>query len=63
MQTLRFEATNDISPEQEFEIYCKKLDQGQTRYVIEEKALNPDGTLSVRIKKQYNAYKSTGYID
>lgn len=63
LQTLRFEANNELTPEQEFEIYCKRLEQKHILYVIEEKTEHSDGTIFVKIKKQYNTYPTTGYIN
>jgi len=62
LQTMRFDTTNDANPEQEFQIYCAKLDKAGTKYVIEEKKKEADGSLIVKIKKQYNTYKTDGYL-
>lgn len=63
MQTLRFEANGELTPEQEFEVYCRRLDQKHTKYVIDEKVQNLDGTLQVKLRKQYNSYQTTGYME
>ena len=63
LQTVRFDTMSDSSPQKEFELYCSKLDAKHTSYVIEEKHEEPDGTLVVKIKKQYNSYKTDVYMD
>lgn len=63
LQTMRFDTMNGANPAEELEIYCRKLDRSGTRYVIEEKISEPDGSLLVKVKKQYNSYKTDGYID
>lgn len=63
LQTMRFDTLNDVTPEQEFEIYCKKLEKKGTKYVIESKETESDGAIVVKIRKQYNAYKVDGYME
>ena len=41
LQTMRFDNLNGENPEQELEMYCKKLDMKRTKYVIEEKTYSP----------------------
>lgn len=62
LQTMRFDTTNDADPEREFQIYCGKLDRKKTVYVVEDTQKEPDGSLIVKIRKQYNTYKTDGYI-
>lgn len=62
LQTMRFDTTNDADPEKEFAVYCGKLDRKKTIYVVEETYKEPDGSLIVKIRKQYNTYKTDGYI-
>jgi hypothetical protein len=59
---MKFDAANDANPEKDFEMYCNKLN-GKAKYVIEEKKKEADGSLVVKIKKQYNNYKTSGYIE
>ena len=63
LQTLRLDTFNGSNPEEELGIFCRKLDSKRTEYVIEDKRKESDGSLIVRIRKQYNAYKTTGYMD
>lgn len=63
LQTMRFDTLNDANPEYEFEAYCHSLDKKKTKYVIDEKKKEADGSLVVKIRKQYNAYKTDGYME
>ena len=63
LQTMRFDNLNGENPEQELEIYCKKLDMKKAAYAIEEKPVQPGGALLVKIKRQYNQYKTDGYLE
>ena len=53
LQTMRFDNLNGENPEQELEMYCKKLDMKRTKYVIEEKTArcllkSGDNTTSIK---------------
>ena len=63
LQTMKFDTMNDANPEQVLEIFCNKLDKKGTRYSIESKEKQADGSIVVRLRKQYNAYKTDGYLD
>ncbi len=63
LQTIKFESTNEVSPKQEFEMYCNRMNRRRIKYAIEGTEEKPDGTLLVHIKKQYNTYKTEGYFD
>lgn len=63
LQTMRFDTMNNANPEQELECFCQKMNRNKTQYVIVDKKKEPDGSLVVRLKKQYNTYKTTGYMD
>ena len=63
LQTMRFDTYNDANPEADLEIYCKKLDKANTKYVIEEKITEESGAIVIKIRKQYNSYPVNGYID
>ena len=63
LQTMRFDTMNDANPDQEFEIYCKKLDMKHVKYNIESSEKQPDGSLIVKVRKQYNTYKTDGYME
>ncbi|MBQ8233747.1 MAG: protein pyrBI [Lachnospiraceae bacterium] len=62
-QTIRFfDATGTIRPEDELEQYKKKLDRKNTRYEILETSKESDGSIIIKIKKQYNTYSTEGYL-
>lgn len=63
LQTMTFDTANDANPEQEFQFFCNKLDKKHTKYVIEDKKKEADGSLVVKIRKQYNNYKTDGYLN
>ncbi|MCI5649259.1 MAG: protein pyrBI [Fusicatenibacter sp.] len=62
-QTMRFDTSGDISPEKEYELYRAKLDKKGTAYVIDHEEKQPDGSVVIKIRKQYNTYKTDGYMD
>lgn len=57
LQTMRFDNLNGENPEQELEIYCKKLDMKKAAYAIEEKT-SSRGALLVKTKDSHNQYKT-----
>ena len=62
-QTIRFfDATGNIRPEDELEQYKKKMDRRNTRYEILETNKQEDGSIIIKIKKQYNTYGTEGYL-
>ena len=62
LQTMRFDTTKEADPEQDFTNLCKKLEKSSVKYVIEEKTKEADGSLVVKIRKQYNSYSTDGYL-
>lgn len=62
LQTMRFDTTKEADPEQDFTIFCKKPEKSSVKYVIEEKTKEADGSLVVKIRKQYNSYSTDGYL-
>ena len=62
LQTMRFDTTKEADPEQDFTSFCKKLEKSSVKYVIEEKTKEADGSLVVKIRKQYNSYSTEGYL-
>lgn len=62
LQTMRFDTTKEADPELDFTIFCKKLEKSSVKYVIEEKTKEADGSLVVKIRKQYNSYSTDGYL-
>ena len=68
-QTLLFSLKEHVSPEadresvrQEYEHYKKQMDHKRVRYEILAEEEQGDGTLRVRVKRQYNNYPWDGYL-
>lgn len=62
-QTIRFDTYNDADPKEDLKRFLEVLDRKKTRYQVVEQWEESDGTLFIKLKKQYNAYKTDGYID
>ncbi len=62
-QTIRFEdVAGTVPPDVEFQQYKEKLDRRGTRYQVLDTQKLEDGSLLVMLKKQYNSYKTDGYM-
>lgn len=44
-------------------MYLDQLKRKHTKYELVDKFTGEDGNLYIRIKKQYNSYKTDGYIN
>lgn len=69
-QTLHFSLRDPLSPEEtarcvrsEFEQYKTDLERKRVQYKIVSEETQPDGSLIVRVKKQYNAHNCGDYLD
>ena len=62
LQTMRFDSSHETDPEKDLEIYCARMDRAGTKYVIEDKKKENDGSIVLNIRKQYNSYETNGYI-
>ena len=69
-QTLHFMLKEDVSHdwavkqvEQEFEQYLKTLEKNNTKYKIVEQTTEPDGSIIVKVIKQYNTSSVGDYLD
>lgn len=69
-QTILFSASDELSPElaaelvqQEVESYKQSLTRKQVAYKIESELPQPDGSMLVRLKRQYNFYSCGSYLD
>jgi len=69
-QTIHFILKEDLPHEEavryveaEYEHYLAQMERNRTTYKILEKKTQSDGSLLVKIKKQYNGYDCTPYID
>ena len=48
---------------EDYQNYKKQLERSNVKYVIVDEKEQPDGSIIVKIKKQYNSYKCDRYID
>lgn len=48
---------------QEYEVYKLQLERKRTRYQILDKAVQPDGSIIIHIKKQYNDQNCDEYMN
>ena len=69
-QTILFSASDDLSPElaakmvrQEVESYKLSLTRKQVAYKIEAETPQPDGSVIVMLRRQYNFYSCGSYLD
>lgn len=69
-QTLHFMLKEDVAHdwavkqvEQEFEQYLKTLEKNNTKYKIVEQTAEPDGSIIVKVIKQYNTSPVGDYLD
>lgn len=62
-QTIRFDTYNDANPKDDLKRFLELMDRKNTKYHIVDQMENSDGSVIIKIKKQYNAYKTDGYID
>ena len=69
-QTLHFMLKEDVAHdwavsqvEQELEQYKKKLEENNTKYKIVEQTTEPDGSIIVKVIKQYNTSPVGDYLN
>lgn len=69
-QTIRFMLKDDIPHEEavamlrrELDGYKTHLDHAHTRYRIVSEATEPDGSITLKLKKQYNGYSCGDYLN
>lgn len=69
-QTLHFMLKEDMAHdwavkqvEQEVEQYKSNLERNRTKYKIVEQTTQPDGSIIIKIKKQYNSSPVGDYLD
>ena len=69
-QTLHFMLKEDAEHEwavkqveQEFEQYKRHLENNHTQYRITEQTVEPDGSIIVKVIKQYNSSPVGNYLD
>lgn len=69
LQTIHFQLKEDIPHEaavrgvrEELEHYKNQLTRNRTRYQIVDESVQSDGSILLRIKKQYNSYNCDEYM-
>ncbi len=69
-QTIHFQLKDGISSpaaiqavKEEYQMYRARLDRARTKYKILSEQEQPDGSLIVELKKQYNSYDPGSYLD
>lgn len=62
-QTIRFDTYNDANPKEDLNKFLELLDRKRIKYQVVDQTEEADGTVVLKLKKQYNAYKTVGYID
>lgn len=69
-QTLHFMLKEDLrhedavrSVKEDLAAYRLQLERGRTRYRIDSEEEQPDGSIIVKIRKQYNSYDCGDYLD
>ena len=71
LQTLHFMPKDDTlgydlaleSVQSEVERYKAQLERSHTAFRIDEETVQPDGSVVIRIRKQYNAVRVGEYLD
>jgi hypothetical protein len=68
-QTIHFLMKEDVPKadaaqmaEAEYAHYLAQLDRSGTVYRVLEKKAEPDGSILVRLKRQYNSYRTGDYL-
>lgn len=69
-QTIRFLLKDDIPHDEavnmarrELEGYKARLEHSRTKYRILSEVVEPDGSITLKLKKQYNSYDCGDYLD
>lgn len=62
LQTMRFDTVKDADARSDYQNYCERLKKSGTKFQIEEEKTEPDGSIVIKIRKQYNSYKTDGYM-
>lgn len=70
LQTLHFQLKEDIDHDiavravrEEVAHYKTQLERNRTAFKIDEETVQPDGSIIVKIRKQYNAVNTGSYLD
>ena len=70
LQTLHFQLKEDIdhdlavkAVQDEVAHYKAQLERNRTAFRIDEETVQPDGSILIRIRKQYNAVSTGDYLE
>ncbi len=70
LQTIRFQGKEDLGPaaaaraaREELEHYKLQLQRNRTQYQITDEAEQPDGSILIHIKRQYNTHSCGEYMN
>lgn len=69
-QTIHFQLKEDVPHDvavrgvrDELDHYKAQLTRNHTRYKVVDESVQPDGSIMLRLKKQYNSYNCDEYMD
>ena len=62
-QTLHFMLSDNVGHAQAVKFVKASLDKNKTKYKIVEETTQPDGSVLIKIKKQYNYSPVGSYLD
>lgn len=70
LQTIHFQLKEDLghaaavqAVRAEYQHYKAQLDRSRTQYKITDEEMQPDGSILIHIKKQYNNHRCGSYMD
>lgn len=61
-QTIRFDTYKEADPQEDLKQYLLKLDKKRAKYEVMDSQKDKDGSLVIKIKKDYNGYSTEGYL-
>ena len=61
-QTIRFDTSMEADPQEDFKHYLSGLDKKHIKYQILDSRNDSDGSLIIKIKKEYQQYSTEGYL-
>lgn len=69
-QTIHFQLKDDISHDEgvnlvkeEYANYKATMDRNHTKYKVVDEKIEDNGSITIKIKKQYNSYDIGNYLD
>lgn len=63
LQTMRFDTVKDADPRKDYELYCQRMEKSGVKFAVDEETVEPDGSIVIKVRKQYNSYKTDGYLN